>query len=148
MVCSQNVAFSGKAPTHEDDGWAPGYPITQLLSQHLRAQRWQVSEVEAWRGGGWSFTCKAAGEEVDVHLAGGSESRWMLQITPTYCPGWIGTLMRKLPSATADTCYSLAQSIHSALSSAGAYSDFRWRWNGDPYGDVATQEPTRLEGTS
>jgi hypothetical protein len=138
---SQNVIFTGRSPPHEDDSWAPGFPIAVALRDGIVIEGWAVSEVDVWRGSGWSFECSSSSQRLDVCLASLGENEWMLQVAPTVVPGWIGRLRGKLPSGTPDTCYLLACVVHRVLASDPRFSGMRWRDGGYPDPRLSTPEP-------
>jgi hypothetical protein len=141
-VLSQNVAFAGLGPAHEDDGWAPGHALALSLREELSARGWAVSEPDAWRGSGWYVECRSKQQELQVSLASAAGSEWMIQIAPLYIPGWLGRFRGKTESASPASCYALAQAVHAALASVGSYSSFRWCWDGDPWSGTTTGEPS------
>jgi len=141
-MLSQNVAVVGKAPPHDDDEFAPGHGLAEILRARLLGDGWLVSEPDAWRGSGWSLGCKSEGQELEIALVAASDSEWILQIVPIYVPGWVGRLQGKGTSATPTACYTLARSVHSALVSLGGWSQFRWCWDADPWSSPTTAEPT------
>ena len=83
-MISQNVAFAGIAPAHEDDGFAPGHALALSLRGQLLAKGWVVSEPDAWGGSGWSVECRSKQQELQVSLASAAGSEWMIQIAPLY----------------------------------------------------------------
>lgn len=141
-MLSQNVAFAGTAPAHEDDEWAPGHALVLSLRERLLADGWVVSEPDAWRGSGWCVECRSKQQELQVVLASGAGSEWMIQIVPRYVPGWLGRFRGKTSSANPASCYALARAVHSALASVGSYSSFRWCWDADPWSSNTTGEPS------
>lgn len=141
MAVSQNVAFAGTAPAHEDDSWAPGHGLMIELRDKLMASGWEVSEPDVWRGSGWSLTCRAGGEELSISLAAATPPEWMLQAAPAYVPGLVGKLRGKAPSASPESCYSLARAIDAALT-AGGFTSLRWCWDDDPWRAVTTDHPS------
>jgi hypothetical protein len=141
-VLSQNVAFTGPAPAHPDDGWAPGHALVLSLRERLLGDGWAVTEPDAWRGSGWCLACRRNEQELQVVLASALGLEWMIQIVPTYVPGWLGRLRGKTSSASPASCYALARAVHSALASAGWYSSFRWCWDENPCSADTTKEPS------
>lgn len=141
-MLSQNVAFSGTVPPHEDDEWAPGHALALSLRERLVAASWDVSEVDVWRGSGWCAECRSGEERLQLALAAAASPEWIIQMVPTYVPGWFGRTRGRAASASPATCYALALAVHAALVEDGRYSTFRWCWDDDPWSGITTQEPT------
>ncbi len=143
MPCSQNVAFAGTIAPDPDFDDPPGASIARELRSRLKALGWDVSEIENWRDCGWQVDCWKDEVALQAVLApSGESSAWMLQIAPLRAPGFIMRFFGTHPSATPDDVYSLAQAVHSILTQQGAFSNFRWRWDGFPDEKSSTSEPT------
>ena len=146
-MISQNVAFAGEEPPHDDDDWALGHSLVIRLRDALVAGGWEVSEPDGWRGSGWSLDCSLAGETLVIRLGSANGGEWMLQIVPRELPGWLGKRWGKVPSATPNRCYDLATAVHRCLTEQ-RFSSFRWCWDGDPWSSETTRKPSTPTGAS
>lgn len=145
MATSQNVRFSGRAPEVELEH-LPGASIAKHFRDSLPSRGWDVSDVECWRDSGWSVTCQRPNSKLAIVIAKVGEE-WFLQIAPSYVPGFVGWLLRKRSSASAEGIQALALDVFSLLSESGRFQDFMWRWDGFPEPDSSTPCPTPALGS-
>jgi hypothetical protein len=142
MPISQSACFSGEAAADDEFDHPPGGSIARLVKAGLGQRGWEVSEIDAWRDGGWCMTCCRRESKLELVVAKmAAESRWFLQIAPSYVPGLLGWLLSKSASATAEAIFALAHDTFSVLSEHGGFFGFMWCWDGYPEEGNATPEP-------
>jgi hypothetical protein len=149
MAISQNARFSGEATADAEFEHPPGASIARLLKDALAKRGWEVSDIDNWRDGGWSITCRRPASKLELviaKMARGEE--WFLQIAPSYVPGLVGWLLSKPASAPPDAIQALAQDAFSVLSENGRFRGFMWCWDGPPEEGNSTPEPVPAQGGS
>lgn len=142
MARSQNVRFSGKTAKDEQSEDRMTASIAQTLKAGLQDSGWTVSEPEDWRDGGWLLICWNLAAKLDIvfaKMAPGAD--WMLQIAPTYYPGFLSSLLGRTASASREDTFGLAKNVHSILVALEDLKDFRWCWDGLPTNEDSSPEP-------
>ena len=149
MALSQNARFTGEAAPDPEFEHPPGASIARLMRDALGKRRWEVSDIDNWRDGGWSIICCRPPSKLDLviaKMAVGEE--WFLQIAPTYVTGLVGWLLKKKTSALPDAIQALAEDAFSVLSETGRFRDFMWCWDGPPERGSSTPQPVPARGSS
>ena len=131
MPISKNARFIGP-----DKPGAEHYPLgnglLKAIQSHVKSHGYAVKPVENWRDTGWEFFCSLQEEDFQVVLCSATENEWFMQIAPEFVPGLIARLLGKRASAESKGTFQLAKTIHMWLTRDGAYSNFRWAWDGPP----------------
>ena len=140
MPTSQNLLFAGVVPQDARHPEPPGWAIAQLLCEGAKAQGWMPEEPDNWRDCGWSFQCRRDIAKLEIALAPYGEERWIVQVGPAECPGLIGRMLGKMPSATPSDTLAFAKLVHEVVSRQPTVSSLRWAWDGPP-NDTSDQEP-------
>lgn len=141
MPRSQNAIFRGTADPDAEFDRPAGVSIIRLPGSKLPAAGWTVDEFDNWRDCGWLLPCSRNDQCLDLVVASydGADS-WMLQIAASRSPSFVSRWFGAIPSADAESIFSLARSVHSVLSSSG-FSQIKWLWDGPPDKNDATDEP-------
>jgi hypothetical protein len=149
MALSQNARFSGEAAPDAEFEHPPGASIARLLREALAQRGWEVSDIDNWRDGGWSITCRRSPSKLELviaKMAVGEE--WFLQIAPAYVPGLVGWLLKKQSSAQPEAIQALAQDAFLVLSESGRFRAFMWCWDGPPEPGSSTPQPVPASSSS
>jgi hypothetical protein len=110
----------------------------------LQAAGWDIIAIDSGRDCGWSITCRCRAAEVEIAIAEVQPSEWMLQIAPTFVPGFLSRLRGRKPSAGRKDVLELATHVHEFLEDE--FEAQRWCWNGCPDDGRSTPAPTRWNG--
>ena len=141
MPISQNATFSG--PEGDSMGeQIRGISIVRFLVADLQETGVRISEVECWRDAGWIFevlsdTCHLQVIVVADHVR---ESRWILQISPHYVPGFLSSWFGRTASATPQNLFDMAVQCYEILVTYG-YDDFQWCWDDFAEGKQCAPKP-------
>ncbi|WP_146115470.1 MULTISPECIES: hypothetical protein [Pirellulaceae] len=143
MPISQNTTFAG--PEAESKGQRiRGRSIARLLAADFRETGLEVSELECWRDAGWIFTVRSDTSTLEVIVLADhvDESRWILQISPSYRPGFLTRWFGRTASATPQKVFQAAVRCHETLATHG-YLEFQWCWDDFAQGEQCSPEPPR-----
>lgn len=143
MATSQNMRFIYELQPDESAEHPAGESIAKLLRNGLIQRGWNATTIDNWRDCGWGFLCsndEAVLRVVIAHMA--TKSHWLLQVSPKYCPGFIGRLFAKKPSASSNAVYKAAKDVHGTISGLEAFGCVHWCWDAVPNNDNSTEEPT------
>jgi len=132
VALSQNVTFTGAAPSDAEGDDPPGAGVARLLMEAIRGRGWSSDDLENWRDVGWSLVCRRASSELQIALSAFGAGAWMLQVAPLRVPGLVGRALGRQSSATPEDCLALALVVHETLAQGGRFGDFRWQWDGPP----------------
>jgi hypothetical protein len=147
MYLSQAVRFCYERETDNDSEHPPGESIARLLRSELSEKGWHASELDNWRDCGWVFVCGGKDAELELVLAKMAiGSDWMLQISPRYCPGLLGWILGKKPSAQPADVYAIARDLQGIISGLDGYRHIQWCWDGVPNDNNSTNEPSGPSG--
>lgn len=141
MANSLNVRFTGAAPPDREFDHPAGASIAKLLQNKLTNIGWKTEEFDNWRDCGWFFQCSKDAARIQIAFAQGEKDEWMLQVSPTILPGFIGKIFGKLPSATPENVLLMAKDVNNILRNDKIYSNFKWCWDGFPDDNNSTPEP-------
>src|SRR6266852_3485433 len=110
MAISQNATFFSDLHPKTPSEHPPGESIAGLIRNGLLQRGWRATDLDNWRDCGWVFICtKNLGELQLVLAETATKSNWLLQISPTYVPGLIGSLVGKKSSASVEDIFSSAK---------------------------------------
>jgi len=141
MPICQNLRFTASVPKDTEFERPPGALLMRRLSRELSAAGWSTDEMDNWRDSGWSLTCRRGSADLEALLSWVERGYWMLQISPTRAPGFVGRLLGAAPSATSADVHQLALAVHRSLSTLQYLGSPQWRWDGFPDEKHSTPEP-------
>lgn len=132
MPISQNLKFTGEAPIDTEFDYPFGASIMRKLESELLLDAWELSSFDNWRDCGWFVLCQKGDAKMEVVLGAVEDFEWLLQISPSYKPGFIGRLLKKSNSASEQDILGLSIAIHKIISSERFYDKLMWCWDDYP----------------
>lgn len=138
-VGSLNCTFSGQVAS-SDPNLPAGEPLMAEMRGTLQSAGWESDAPDLWRDSGWSVVARQGDERVEVVVAPLPDGAWILQVAPLHEPGILGRLLKRGPSASAESVYSVSLLTHQHLAAAGMQTQ-RWCWDGFPPEAASTDAP-------